>query len=205
MSVCILSSAYAPPIEWFQKAIRYDEVYIEQCDNYVKQTYRNRCIIASTAGRQALTVPVTHGNSRLGRDVTISDHGNWQHLHWQAMCSAYGESPYFEFLADDLHPFYTEQCGGLLYDFNRRLVLKVCELMNIHPNFKQTEQYVPFREVPRGVDDFRDSITPKQQHVTGSDMKPYWQVYSRKNGFLTNLSILDLLFNEGPEGVRILL
>ena len=107
----ILSSTYFGPVQWYQKLVHADTVYLEQHDHFIKQTYRNRCIIATTQGLQALTVPVESPQGlRIDKtemkDVRISDHGSWRHLHWQALQSAYGESPFFEFYADDLHPFF---------------------------------------------------------------------------------------------------
>ena len=121
----LLSTTYFGPVQWYQKLCRYDSVLIERCDTYRKQTYRNRCVIATANGMQALTVPVerTDGGQRLlTRDVRISDHGNWRHLHWHALMSAYSESPFFEYYADDLRPFFERRCiwyctssGGILY------------------------------------------------------------------------------------------
>lgn len=106
MSQALLSSAYFGPIQWYQKLYRYDRVRVEAYDNFIKQTYRNRCVIATTGGVQALTVPVERTGAALAadgkatagkclmRDIRISDHGNWRHLHWNALASAYGESPF---------------------------------------------------------------------------------------------------------------
>lgn len=197
---CLLSSAYAAPVQWWQKLCRYDEALIEDCDSYVKQTYRNRCLIATTAGMQALTIPVGHGTP-LGRDTTISDHGNWRHLHWQALCSAYGESPFFEFFADELQEFYTRQ-WATLYQFNLDLTKAVCRWLDIEPRLRLTTSYVAAEDVPPDVVDLREAIRPKHPLPDPDfDSRPYWQVYRRKNGFLPNLSIFDLLFNEGREAV----
>lgn len=96
MSQALLSSAYFGPVQWFQKLHRYDRCLIERYDNYVKQTYRNRCVIAATGGPQTLTVPIERydGNKCLMRDIRISDHGAWRHVHWNAIVSSYGESPF---------------------------------------------------------------------------------------------------------------
>ena len=113
----LLSTTYFGPVQWYQKLCRYDSVLIERCDTYRKQTYRNRCVIATANGMQALTVPVerTDGGQRLlTRDVRISDHGNWRHLHWHALMSAYSESPFFEYYADDLRPFFERRWQYLL-------------------------------------------------------------------------------------------
>ena len=104
----LLSTTYFGPVQWYQKLHRADIVQIEKWESFIKQTYRNRCLIATTQGIQALTVPVVRNESPLIKDIRISDHGNWRHLHWNALQSAYGESPFFEYYQDDLLPFFTQ-------------------------------------------------------------------------------------------------
>lgn len=207
----ILSSAYFAPVQWFQKLMRYRHCYVERYDHFVKQTYRNRCLIATTAGVQSLTVPVEVPASAQGmakgkvlmRDIGVSEHGNWRHLHWNALCSAYGESPFFEFYADDLKPFFLNKWDSL-FDLNLDITRKLCELLDIEPDIRLTSDYLadPTAALGEPVDDFRDAIRPKHP-VPDPDFKPlrYYQVYEQKQGFLPNLSILDLLFNEGNEAV----
>jgi hypothetical protein len=198
----ILSSTYFGPVQWYQKLAHSDTVYLEQHDHFIKQTYRNRCVIATTQGPQALTVPVESPQGlRIDKtemkDVRISDHGSWRHLHWQALQSAYGESPFFEFYADDLHPFF-EKHWDYLFDFNLAIMQKMCELLDIEPHIELTEEYMQ----PDGMVDYRDAIRPKHPLPDASfTPRPYYQVYQQKFGFLPNLSILDLLFNEGNEAV----
>jgi hypothetical protein len=199
MTTALLSSTYFGPVQWYQKLCRYDRVLIEHCDAYQKQTYRNRCLIATTQGVQALTVPVVHSrDAQQDREVIkISDHGNWRHLHWQALQTAYGDSPFFEYYEDDLRPFFTER-WELLYDFNEAIRLKMCELLDIHPVVSHTTQYHP----SPAPNDFRDAIRPKHPLPDAHfEPRPYYQVYQQKHGFLPNLSILDLLFNMGPESI----
>lgn len=214
MTETLLSSAYFAPIQWYQKLNRHDKTWVERYDSFIKQTYRNRCVIATTNGTQALTVPVEraegsdggNGTAAAGkclmRDVRISDHGNWRHLHWNALQSAYGESPFFEYYADDLRPFF-ERKWTFLYDFNMEICAKMCELIDIQPTIIPTEEYVPADSgALEGVADFRDAIRPK--HPLPDDSftpRRYYQVYERKHGFQPNLSILDLLFNMGNESV----
>ena len=118
-ATCLLSSAYFPPVQWMQKLHRYGHAIVERCDNFTKQTYRNRCLIATANGVQALTVPIERyeGAKCPMRDIRISDHGEWRHLHWNAIVSAYGESPFFMYYADDLRPFF-ERRWEYLFDFN---------------------------------------------------------------------------------------
>lgn len=224
----LLSSTYFGPIQWYQKLNRYGECLIESGDNYVKQTYRNRCLIMTTNGVQALTVPVEKPEPVYTpqspfpkfpmREMRISDHGSWRHLHWNALMSAYGESPFFEFYADDLRPFY-EKRWMFLFDFNLAITMKMCELLDVRPHLRVTECYVqadgpdaaeglstagtdlPGQPQP-SFDDFRDVIRPKHPPAdAGFEVRPYYQVYAGKHGFRPNLSILDLLFNEGNEAI----
>lgn len=204
MSQALLSSAYFGPVQWFQKLHRYDRCLIERYDNYVKQTYRNRCVIAATGGPQTLTVPIERydGCKCLMRDIRISDHGAWRHVHWNAIVSSYGESPFFDYYADDILPFF-ERRWKYLYDFNLDITHTVCSLLDIRPVIEPTSDYIRTEDV--AVDDFRDAIRPKHPLPDAAfEPRPYYQVYSRKHGFLPNLSILDLLFNEGPEGIFLL-
>lgn len=209
---CLLSTTYFGPIQWYQKLYRAEHVYIERWESFQKQTYRNRCHIATTQGLQALTVPIEHGDSPLIKDIRISDHGNWRHLHWNALQSAYGESPFFEYYQDDIRPFFESPrvgaSGGMrrwtyLLDFNEEIRQKLCELLDIYPQVSYTDSYIPdssLLTIPSVS--FRDTIRPKHPAVD-PDFTPkrYYQVYEGKHGFLPNLSILDLLFNMGPESI----
>lgn len=224
LSTALLSTTYFGPIQWYQKLNRYDHCVIEQFDNFQKQTYRNRCRIATANGSQVLTVPVERTEGKcLMRDVRISDHGAWRHLHWNALQSAYGESPFFEFYADDLHPFF-ERRWTFLLDFNMDITNKLCELLDIHPRLSLTTNYLSSmsgeeeksfgkEEKTPGEDeksleemepfiDFREAIHPKHP-LPDADFapRPYYQQHAPRNGFQPNLSILDLLFNEGNEAI----
>ena len=201
-----MSTTYFGPVQWYQKLHRAEHVMIEQWENFQKQTYRNRCLIATTNGIQALTVPV-EGNSPLStlhspliKDIRISDHGNWRHLHWNALQSAYGESPFFEYYQDDIRPFYEKRWTFLL-DFNEAIRQKMCELIDIQPEVTYSTTYIADGKLI-GIDDFRSVINPK--HPAQDDdfeTKTYYQVYQMKHGFLSNLSVLDLLFNMGSESI----
>lgn len=195
----LLSTTYFGPIQWYQKLNRYSEAVIERCENYPKQTFRNRCVIATANGTQALAIPVSRGNTPLTKDIRISSHGNWRHVHWHALMSAYGESPFFEYYEDDIRPFF-EQQWDFLYDFNMEICHKICELIDIRPNIKETDSYIKSGQC--GCADFRESINPKHPD-DDTDFTPrrYYQVYESRHGFIPNLSILDLLFNMGPEGI----
>ncbi len=194
----LLSTTYFGPVQWYQKLHRADVVLIEQCESFQKQTYRNRCLIATTNGVQTLTVPVERGSSSLIRDMRISDHGNWRHLHWMALQSAYGESPFFEYYQDDIRPFF-EKRWDYLMDYNEAICQKMCELIDIEAKVERTSEFVL---EPDNLADMRTAINPKHP-APDADFTPkhYYQVYAQKHGFLPNLSVLDLLFNMGPESV----
>ena len=211
MQKVLLSTTYFGPIQWYQKLYRAEEVFIERCESFQKQTYRNRCLIATTNGLQALTIPVVRDQSdklsdtnqdqepvSLIHSIRISDHGNWRHLHWNALKSAYGESPFFDYYQDDIRPFF-EQRWDYLFDFNEAIREKMCELLDIQPKVSYTEE---FASTVNNMIDFRSSINPKHPEPD-PDFTPkrYYQVYEQKHGFLPNLSILDLLFNMGPESI----
>ena len=196
----LLSTTYFGPIQWYQKLYRAEKVFIERCETFQKQTYRNRCLIATTNGIQALTVPVSSStpDSCLLSTTRISDHGNWRHLHWNALKSAYGESPFFDYYQDDIRPFF-EQRWDYLFDFNEAIREKMCDLLDIQPSVSYTKEFTPSEGL---VGDYRSAIRPKHPEPD-PDFTPkrYYQVYEQKHGFLPNLSILDLLFNMGPESI----
>jgi len=211
----LLSTTYFGPIQWYQKLYRAEHVEIEQLESFQKQTFRNRCLIATSNGVQALTVPVEHGDSPLIKDLRLSDHGNWRHLHWNALQSAYGESPFFEYYQDDIRPFFerprVSASAGMkhwefLLDFNEEIRQKICELIDIHPSVSYTKEYIPEESLlasyPIPFASYRTAISHKHpQDDPEFTPKRYYQVYQEKHGFLPNLSILDLLFNMGPESI----
>ena len=293
----LLSTTYFGPVQWYQKLNRH-RCTIEQHDNFVKQTYRNRCVIASANGPQTLTVPIERydGMKCAMRDIRISDHGNWRHLHWQALVSAYGETPFFEYYADDIRPFFEEHRWKYLLDFNLDITHTLCSLLDVRPDLTLSDHYIDadeticggggldgaveslggaaesfeeavkglggaaesfggvngldraaesfggavkglngaaesfggvkgldgaaagFGEAVKGLNgaaeslgsssvcslfvDYRDAIRPKHPLPdTEFEARPYYQVRAQRHGFLPNLSVLDLLFNEGPEGI----
>ena len=204
MNSALLSTTYFGPVQWYQKLYRYDNVVIDQFESFQKQTYRNRCRIATTQGVQTLTVPVVHDADNSICNIRISDHGNWRHLHWQALQSAYGDSPFFEYYEDDVRPFFSERNWDLLMDYNEAICQKMCELLDIQPNKVQSSEFRVQSSCDQelNLSDFRQVINPKHP-LPDTDFQPrtYYQVYQQKHGFLPNLSILDLLFNMGPESI----
>ena len=225
----LLSSTYFGPIQWYQKLNRYDECLIERHESFIKQTYRNRMIIPTTNGPLSLTIPTNHDISLSMKDIRISDHANWRHVHWNALLSAYGESPFFEYYQDDIRPFY-EKKYEFLFDFNMETIQKMIELLDIRPKISITEEYIQGKELKgeseeqdgeneafdsmadhkvqssnlkvQSIVDFREAIRPKKP-LPDAEFAPkrYYQVYGQKHGFQPNMSILDLLFNEGNEAI----
>ena len=194
----LLSSAYLPPISFFTAMLESGgEVFIEQFDSYHKQTFRNRALIATSNGVQSLTIPVvkSEGGKMLMKDVRISDHGEWRHLHWNALETAYMNSPFFIYYQDDLRPFYEKRYEFLL-DFNMELTQTIADLIGMKCSFKRTDEFVA---EPVEVTDMRAAI--KGATIPMPEIKPYYQVFAKKNGFLKDLSIVDLLFNMGPESI----
>lgn len=194
-----LSTAYLAPVEYYKVLANAEEVLLEQHESYVKQSYRNRCVIATANGLMDLTIPVEkfeNGKTRI-RDIRISYHGNWQLQHWRSIASAYNSSPFFEYYADDLIGFY-EKKWNFLWDYNIEIQQKILELVDVQPAISLTDVYL--KELPEDMHDLRTAIHPKKEAVFGSH-ESYYQVFAPKFGFHPNLSVLDLLLNMGNEAV----
>lgn len=208
----ITPSAYLAPIPFYKAMAAADSVLIEQWDHYVKQTFRNRCVITGSNGQQVLTIPVEKpvGGKSLMKDLRISDHGNWHHLHWHALESSYGKSPFFEYYADDLRPFY-EQHWTYLLDYNEGLQQKMLELLDLDVHTQRTSSFMPLGQTdgdlrllsePSSLMDLR--ILSEPSSLKDLPFTPYYQVFAQRHGFQPHLSIVDLLFNMGPESLLIL-
>jgi hypothetical protein len=166
-------------------------------------------VIATANGLQALTVPVDHSPLTIDhvqcKDLRISDHNQWRRVHWNALQSAYSESPFFEYYADDIRPFF-EQKYEFLIDFNEAIRQKMCELLDIETSVSYSSGFMVqgsgFRGHGSGFRDFREVIHAKHpQDDPEFQPRSYWQVFQHRYGFQPNLSILDLLFCMGPEAV----
>ncbi|MGL4907838.1 MAG: WbqC family protein [Bacteroidales bacterium] len=204
MSSIYLSTAYFPPIQYFAKMLGAEQVFVEAHEHFIKQTYRSRCQIATANGALALTVPVQKksGVKMPIREVRIDYTEQWQRQHWRSLVAAYQNSPFFEYYADELLPFF-EQKETFLFDLNQKLIIFLNELLNIAPPLYLTQAYD--KCLASNVD-FRTLISPKQNLQSDTNFTPanYYQCFVDRKGFLPNLSILDLLFNEGNEARSIL-
>ncbi len=150
-----------------------------------------------------LSIPVEKSSGKaLTRDVRISSHDNWQHLHWNAIYSAYQSSPYFEYYEEELRPFFEPHKFEFLYDFNIELQNTICSLLNIKPQIEYSQEYIKPQE---GDIDLREIIHPKLPVFEQEKLLPYYQVFSQRHGFIPDLSIFDLLFNMGPESIFLLM
>ena len=193
---------YLAAVPFYARLYASESLIVDDVAPFVKQTFRNRTVIATESGTQSLTIPVVHDGGKVAmRDVRISEHGNWRHQHWNAIVSAYRKSPFFDYYADDFAHFYEER-DGFLIDFNLRLHGVVSELLGLERKmgFLSDEAF----DVAGAVDLRRIAEPKALQTVDGVVAQPYYQVFARRNGFVPSLSILDLLFNMGPEGLLVL-
>jgi hypothetical protein len=196
-SIAILPSAYLAPIQYYSKLITYNAIIIEHQEHFIKQTYRSRCNIYSPNGLQTLSIPLVKGNHRQTvKEMKISYDYNWQQLHWKSLESAYRRSPFFEYFEDDFRPFYMAKKLEFLIDFNEELQQIILTLLKIKVDYKYTETY---QANFIGTDDYRTILSPKVSLTKDEHfiVKPYSQVFENKFGFIENLSIVDLLFNQG--------
>ncbi|HBZ20054.1 MAG TPA: hypothetical protein DEO60_02910 [Bacteroidales bacterium] len=193
----LLSTAYFPAVGYFSLIKNADTVFIEREENYIKQTYRNRCKILTSNGILNLSVPVMKGSAVKAqvKDIVIDYSKRWQQVHFGAITSAYNRSPYFM--------YYSEQLARILFknhkfliDLNDDILVNCLEYLKIDKCIQYTSFFQPDRALSS---DYRCRLSPKKK---GPELfsRPYIQVFG-DSGFVPGLSILDLLFNKGPESV----
>lgn len=203
----ILSTAYFPPAEYFALMARDmtlspdrvlpSVVQLEACENYQKQSYRNRCYILASDGPQMLQVPVVHGDDMSIRSVLVDYSTPWVVRTERALATAYETSAFFEYYAPELFALL-ESGEPRLWDFNLSLIRWCAAKAGIHCNMVPTTEFVGPNTLE---DDFRFSIHPKRP-MPPIPVRPWYQVFKEKaGGFTPGLSILDLLFNEGPDAL----
>jgi hypothetical protein len=194
----LVSTAYLPPVEYFSVISRANEINIEKEENYVKQTYRNRCYILSSHGPQHLSVPVYLGSLHKTpvKDIKIDYSKRWQQVHLRAITASYSSSPYFEFYFENIEKIILQHHDFLL-DLNMELTYSILEILKIRKIFVFTTCFEP---VSDKENDFRYKISPKNESLFRS--KKYSQVFSREKDFIPRLSIIDLVFNMGPDSVN---
>lgn len=190
---------YLPPVEYFAQLHRHkNNVLIEKEEHLIKQTYRNRAQVYSPDGPLSLVVPIVKGakvHTKV-KDVKISYDFKWQRLHWLSLQACYRRSAFFEYYEDDFARFYEDKTE-FLFDYNEQLLRLLLKLMKMKVELKFTDEYFP--EYP-DLEDFRKSINDKK--ATAFEQKPYFQVFEDRKGFLPNLSIVDLLFSQGPQAIN---
>lgn len=191
---------YFSPISQYIAIVNSDEVLFEAEDNFQKQTYRNRCYIYSPNGKQLLNIPTKHGTTsskRKTKDTLVDNSVSWQNQHLKSLQIAYRNSPFFEFYEDDLLPIFSKDYKYLL-DVNIDTFLFITDALQISQEYSKTKEYV----VVSTKNDYRFLANAKQEH--NCHFNSYIQMFDDKFGFIKNLSILDLLFMEGPNAISFL-
>lgn len=211
----LLSTAYFPPIEYFAAMANSRRVEIESGEMYQKQSYRTRCSIGAANGLLVLTLPVLRGVSQglentkshkiYIEDIKIDYSKPWVLQHKRAIEAAYMSSPFFEYYKDDIFPVLDSNTESL-FELNLKLIKIIAELIGIECQVEVMDEYLTETQL-EGFADFRDVIHPKKKNNILEELqlnKPYYQVFTPKQGFVSNLSVLDLLFNEGPNSISYL-
>lgn len=202
MQEILLHLPYFGPISHFQELVKPALIWFENEDNYQKQTYRNRMYIYGANGKLLLNIPIKHlpksvpKKHQKYRDVKLETDFPWQKQHWKSLKSAYQTSPFFEFYEDELAPLFHQKYEFLM-DFNYECFQIICECLQLNINFRKTKEY--FRE-PEKIIDKRNLINAKTDII----IPEYRQVFMEKEGFIPDLSMLDLMFNEGPNSLNYL-
>jgi hypothetical protein len=197
----VFSSLYAGNLDFYSCLLKADQIIIDVHENYVKQSYRNRCEIYGANGKLALIIPIIRSSSTPMKEVKIDYDQNWQKIHWKSLESSYRSSPYFEFYEDKFIHLYEQKNIHYLVDFNMELLNIFLKLLDLDIELSYTDSYE--KEIKNKLDQ-RSLIHPKMGTSQYYNENKYIQVFEEKMGFIPNLSIYDLVFNEGPAAVNIL-
>lgn len=191
---------YFSPIYQYSKVISTEKIIFEMNDNFQKQSYRNRCYIFNTNGKQLLNIPLNHPISsgrKKTKDTLVENNTPWQAQHFKSLKTAYRNSPFFEFYVDDIATIF-EKKYTYLQDVNIDTFLFISEALQLNSDFKKTSSF----SIETEYKDFRNLAEVKNQPKKLTDT--YIQMFDDKHGFIPNLSILDLLFMEGPNTISFL-
>ena len=200
----LLSIAYFPPVSYFALIAQASTVYVEACENYQKQSWRNRCRYYAADGPQYLNFPIVHeGTHELPISRMKVDYSTpWIQKTERAIMSAYESSAFFDYYKDDLFAILDSK-PETLFELDLRIIRFFLKKTGITADIRFTEEYSPLASGTYG-EDYREILHPKRPDTVLRDLgleKPYFQVFARKYGFVPNLSIMDLLFNEGPSSI----
>lgn len=214
----LLTTAYFPPVEYLAviaeecrfssglSGVEPAAVYIEACEHYVKQSWRNRCRFYAADGAQTLNYPVCHEDfGKPISQVRIDWKTDWLTRHERAIVSAYRTSPYFEYYQDELFAILDSR-PELMLDFNTGILKFLLRKCGIPAEIRFTREWKASWD-DGDVKDLREAIHPKRPNTIMKDLgleRPYWQVFSPRYGFIPGLSAMDLLFNEGPDSTAYL-
>lgn len=199
-TVVVLPCVYLGPVQYYSVLKNSGKSIIELYEHFPKQTYRNRCEIYGANGKLRLSIPLANRTERtIINDIKINNNDNWQKLHWRSIESAYRRSPFFEYYEADFISFY-ENKFDFLVDFNLKIQEKILSLLKFSPTIEFTTEYVKSYS---DCSDYRNTISPKKDITKDNafEIKPYNQAFESKFGFIPNLSIIDLLFNQGPKSL----
>ena len=186
----LLSTTYLGPVLYYKSLLTADSVLLEACESWQKPSYRNRCYIDGPNGKLMLSIPVQASSTGIIRDVKVSYKDNWHQKHWHALKTTYNTSPFFEILAPDLHSVYLEK-PQFLWDLNLKLMTTVMDWLQYKFKWEETKEWME-----SAGNDYREAFHPKREEMIS--LPSYPQVFDHKNNFIPNLSIVDLMFNEGP-------
>lgn len=192
----VFAAFYFGPIDYFSALVKSDDLWLEKHENFQKQTFRSRCFILGANGPLMLAIPTVHNGKRLFKDIQPSYEFDWQKEQLKSLISAYKSSPYFEFYEDEITPLF-EKKEKFLLDLNLKTIDFINQKLKLDLDLNYTDKYQSLGE----SEDLRSSFNAKQYQTA---IKPYYQVFGDKFDFQPNLSILDLLFNEGPSSATYL-